>query len=160
MPGLTDQARSGVLKFWEHYNKGMNIRNDIKLKKPATMWALDVGPTYKALHRKMDSYIHRTRGLTNMIGCQIDPKVCDIAKAGKDWYEFIKNYAKKVEMPVSAEDSTTDAPTVEASCSEDSTTESSTTEGKQEDYKPTLYSIYSYLQSLFSLCPSVILKFG
>ena len=131
MPGLTDQARSVVLKFWEHYNKGWNIVDDIKLKKPATLWLLE-NDVYKALRKKMGSYtrIGNNRGLDEMIGCEINQKVCDIAKTGKDWYEFIKNYAIKIGMPVSAEDSTTDAPTVQASCSEDSTTESSATEGK------------------------------
>ena len=114
MPGLTDQAKSVVLMFWDHYTMGMNIWYDILLKKPMTIPALRTDKTYGQVYRKGSSYSHKTKGLTNMIGCQINPKVCDIAKAGKDLYEFLKNYAKKVGVPVPPEASTTEAPTMGA----------------------------------------------
>ena len=131
MTGLTDQAKSVVLKFWDHYKMGMNIRYDIRLKKPMTMPALMSNKTYRPIFRKGISYTHKTRGLRGMHSCEINPKVCDIAKVGKDWYEIIKNYAQKVGVPVPAEASTTETPTVEeASCSEASTMDASTAEGK------------------------------
>ena len=136
MPGLTNQARSAVLMFWNNYKKAMEIRDDIMLTKPTNWRALRTDWTYRTLNRVLSVW---ERGLNpslsllspfRLIDCEINAHMCDIAKAGKDSYEFLKNYAKKVGVPVPAEASTTEAPTVDASCSEDSTTESSTTEGK------------------------------
>ena len=57
MPGLTDQARSIALKFWDHFGNGSNILDDLQLMKPRARCVLDTGtPSFQKLRSKLKQY--------------------------------------------------------------------------------------------------------
>lgn len=57
----------------------------------------------------------------------INAKASDIAKAGKDYYEFLIKFAKEIGLSVPAKATNTEASTTEASTKEASISEASTT---------------------------------
>ena len=106
MPGLTDQARNVVLKFWDYAEKARNIMDDIQLRKGiGAVRAIFSRQADRQLRIKMSQYQS-----TKMSASDISAKMIDIAKVGKDFYELVHKYAKEIGVPVSE-----DAPAPEAS---------------------------------------------
>ena len=88
-------------------------------------------PAYRPVYLKFAQYAQpspRRPVLAQMSARNINAKAGDIAKAGKDYYEFLIKFAKEIGLAVPAEATTTEATTTEASTTEASTKDASTSE--------------------------------